>query len=60
VMASQLLLSYVDDPKGVRTIQRVLNSAGRMQQMINQLLDFARARVDGGVELDGSTLMCLQ
>src|SRR5262249_46483679 len=40
VMASQLLLSYVSDPKGVRTIQRVLSSAARMQQMISQLLDF--------------------
>jgi PAS domain S-box-containing protein len=56
VMASQLLLSYVQDPKGVRTIQRVLNSAGRMQQMINQLLDFARARMDGGIELQRSAI----
>jgi PAS domain S-box-containing protein len=54
VMASQLLLSHVQDPKGVRTIQRVLTSAGRMQQMINQLLDFARARMDGGIELQRS------
>jgi PAS domain S-box-containing protein len=52
VMASQLLMGYVDEPKGVRTIQRVLNSADRMQRMINQLLDFARARMDGGLELE--------
>jgi len=38
-------LGYVDDPKGVRTIERMLNSAERMQGMISQLLDFARARV---------------
>ncbi|MEO7731930.1 MAG: PAS domain S-box protein, partial [Kofleriaceae bacterium] len=52
VMGSQTLLGSVDDPKGVRTLQRVLNSADRMQRMIDQLLDFARARVDGGIELD--------
>jgi PAS domain S-box-containing protein len=52
VMASQTLLGSVDDPKGVRTLQRVLTSADRMQRMIDQLLDFARARVDGGIELD--------
>jgi PAS domain S-box-containing protein len=56
VMASQVLLGSIDDPKGVRTIQRVLTSAGRMQQMISQLLDFARARVDGGIELDRQTI----
>ena len=52
VMAGQLLLSYVDQPKAVRTIERLLNSADRMQQMISQLLDFARARADGGIELE--------
>jgi PAS domain S-box-containing protein len=56
VMASQLLLGSIDDPKGVRTIQRVLNSADRMQRMIDQLLDFARARVDGGIELERRTV----
>jgi PAS domain S-box-containing protein len=52
VMAGQLLLGYIDEPKGVRTIRRILSSADRMQQMIGQLLDFARARMDGGIELD--------
>jgi PAS domain S-box-containing protein len=52
VMAGQLLLGYVDQPKAVRTIERLLNSADRMQRMISQLLDFARARADGGIELD--------
>jgi PAS domain S-box-containing protein len=52
VMAGQLLLGYVDQPKPVRTIERLLNSADRMQRMISQLLDFARARADGGIELD--------
>jgi len=52
VMAGQLLLGYVDQPKPVRTIERLLNSADRMQRMISQLLDFARARADGGIELE--------
>ncbi len=52
VMAGQLLLGYVDQPKPVRTIERLLTSADRMQRMISQLLDFARARADGGIELD--------
>jgi PAS domain S-box-containing protein len=52
VMAGQLLLGYVAEPKGVRTIERLLNSADRMQRMISQLLDFARARADGGIELE--------
>jgi PAS domain S-box-containing protein len=52
VMAGQLLLGYVGEPKAVRTIERLLNSADRMQRMISQLLDFARARADGGIELD--------
>jgi PAS domain S-box-containing protein len=52
VMAGQLLLGYVDEPKAVRTIDRMLNAADRMQQMISQLLDFARARADGGIELE--------
>jgi PAS domain S-box-containing protein len=56
VMASQLMLNQVHDPKGVRTLQRVLNSAARMQQMISQLLDFARARMDGGIELERSAI----
>lgn len=52
VMAGQLLLSYVSEPKSVRTIERLLSSADRMQRMISQLLDFARARADGGIELE--------
>jgi PAS domain S-box-containing protein len=52
VMAAQLLVGQTTDARGVRTIQRILSSAGRMQQMIGQLLDFARARMDGGIELE--------
>jgi PAS domain S-box-containing protein len=52
VLAGQLLLGYVTEPKGIRTIERVLSSADRMQRMIGQLLDFARARADGGIELE--------
>jgi PAS domain S-box-containing protein len=52
VMAGQLVLAYVNEPKAVRTIERLLNSADRMQRKISQLLDFARARADGGIELE--------
>lgn len=59
VMASQLLLGSVDgqrglsdDSRSVRALERVLNSADRMQRMVDQLLDFARARVDGGIGLE--------
>jgi PAS domain S-box-containing protein len=52
VMAAQLLRGQTTDSRGVRTIERILSSAGRMQQMIGQLLDFARARMDGGIELE--------
>jgi PAS domain S-box-containing protein len=55
-MAGQLLLGQVTDPKGVRTIQRILSSAGRMQLMIGQLLDFARVRMDGGIELERNAI----
>jgi len=44
VMASQVLLGSIDEPRSARTVQRVLDSADRMQRMIDQLLDFARAR----------------
>jgi PAS domain S-box-containing protein len=56
VMAGQVLVGTLADPKAERTIQRVLTSAGRMQQMISQLLDFAQARVDGGIEVDRQTI----
>jgi PAS domain S-box-containing protein len=56
VMAGQLLVGQVADPKGVRTIERILSSAGRMQQMIGQLLDFARVRMDGGLELERTAI----
>lgn len=52
VMAGQLLLGCVTEPRGVRTVERVLSSADRIQRMISQLLDFARARADGGIELE--------
>jgi PAS domain S-box-containing protein len=56
VMAGQLLVGQPHDPKEMRTIQRILSSADRMQRMIGQLLDFARARVDGGLELERAAI----
>ncbi|HEY0985771.1 MAG TPA: PAS domain S-box protein, partial [Kofleriaceae bacterium] len=56
LMAGQLLIDHVGDAKGARTVQRILSSADRMQQMIGQLLDFARARMDGGIELERTVI----
>ena len=52
VMATQMLLGQVTDPKAQRAAQRVLSSSDRMRRMIDQLLDFARARMLGGLPLD--------
>ena len=56
LMAGQLLIDHVGDARGARTVQRILSSADRMQQMIGQLLDFARARMDGGIELERTVI----
>ena len=52
VMATQMLVAHVTDPKAQRAAQRVLSSSERMRRMIDQLLDFARARMIGGLPLE--------
>jgi len=52
VMATQMLIGQVNDPKAQRAAQRVLSSSDRMRRMIDQLLDFARARMLGGLPLE--------
>ncbi|HSN28563.1 MAG TPA: PAS domain S-box protein [Kofleriaceae bacterium] len=52
VMATQMLIGQVSDPKAQRAAQRVLSSSERMRRMIDQLLDFARARMLGGLPLE--------
>jgi PAS domain S-box-containing protein len=61
-MATQLLLGQIAEPKQQRVAQRILSSSERMRRMIDQLLDFARARMIGGLaierrELDLATIV---
>jgi PAS domain S-box-containing protein len=52
VMATQMMLGQVADPKTQRAAQRVLSSSDRMRRMIDQLLDFSRARMIGGLGIE--------
>ncbi len=45
---AQLLQRQVADPGQLKTLRRMLSSAGRMRDMIDQLLDLTRARLAGG------------
>jgi signal transduction histidine kinase len=49
--AAQLMLRRDPDEKTVRPLTRILSSGERMTRMIDQLLDFTRARIGGGVHL---------
>jgi PAS domain S-box-containing protein len=52
VTAAQLLvMRRPDDEKVVKPAERILSSSMRMSRMIDQLLDFARIRLAGGLEL---------
>jgi signal transduction histidine kinase len=49
---SSLVLRRNDLPDAeIRTIRRIHSSGQRMARMIEQLLDFARARLDGGIPI---------
>jgi len=45
---AQLLQRQVGDPAQLKTLGRMLSSAGRMRDMIDQLLDLTRARLADG------------
>ena len=49
--AAQLMLRRDPDEKTVRPLTRILSSGERMTSMIEQLLDFTRARIGGGIPL---------
>jgi signal transduction histidine kinase len=49
--AAQLMLRRNPDDKTVRPLTRILSSGERMTRMIEQLLDFTRARIGGGIPL---------
>lgn len=52
VTAAQLVLLRANDEKVSGPLQRILTSGARMARMIEQLLDFTRARLGGGIVLD--------
>ncbi len=54
--AAQLILRRSGDEKTVRPLTRILSSGERMTRMIDQLLDFTRARIGGGIVLAPSGL----
>jgi two-component system sensor histidine kinase/response regulator len=49
VTGAQLLERQLADDKQLRTVRRMVSSAGRMRDMIEQLLDLTRARLGGGL-----------
>ena len=51
--SAALLERRLDDQANLRTLRRMVSSAGRMQEMIDQLLDLTRARLAGGIGFIG-------
>lgn len=49
--AATLTKSQQLDEKHARAAQRIVSSAGRMQRMINDLLDLTRTRLGGGIPI---------
>ncbi len=52
VMGANLLLRSVGSEKDLNVTRRIAASAERMARMINQLLDFTRIRIGGGLALN--------
>jgi signal transduction histidine kinase len=50
-LAAEVIVRLSSDPRALRPTGRILTSADRMTRMIEQLLDFARARRGGGIPL---------
>jgi signal transduction histidine kinase len=50
-LAADVIVGLSPDPRALRSADRILTSADRMTRMIEQLLDFARARRGGGIPL---------
>jgi PAS domain S-box-containing protein len=58
VTAAQLMKlrdAATPDSRNTKALSRVLNSSERMSRMIEQLLDFTRLRVGGGIELEAKS-----
>lgn len=56
VMAAQAVMLRPEAEKLVRPLSRILNSGDRMARMIDQLLDFTRVRVGGGIGIEPSRI----
>jgi signal transduction histidine kinase len=50
-MAAELIVRIAEDTRSLRPAGRILSAADRMTRMIEQLLDFAKARQGGGIRL---------
>ena len=55
VAAANLLLLHSEDSKSFAWIRRILGSSERMTRMVDQLLDFTRVRIGGGLALSRHT-----
>lgn len=49
--AASLVLSRADSERVAKPVSRILSSADRMGRMIDQILDFTRVRLGGGIPL---------
>jgi PAS domain S-box-containing protein len=54
IVASAYLLQRQVEEKSARSVARILQSGERMARMIHQLLDFTRARLGGGIPVQGA------
>lgn len=54
--AAQLVLRRTDDEKTTKPLRRILSSGERMARMIDQILDFTRARIGGGLPVDAKEI----
>jgi signal transduction histidine kinase/CheY-like chemotaxis protein len=51
MMAAQFVVEQSDDDRVLKPLARVVRSGQRMSRMIDQLLDFTRTRLGGGIPL---------
>jgi signal transduction histidine kinase len=52
LMSAEVLLRQAEDDKVIRPLRRIRSGGERMARMIDQLLDFTRARIGGGIGLE--------
>jgi signal transduction histidine kinase len=54
--AASVVLSRADSDRVAKPVSRILSSADRMSRMIDQILDFTRVRLGGGIQLSRKPL----